>query len=80
MASNGEMAAPCPVPPRSGTSIRPSSRTWLRPQPFLDQAEDELVADAMFEGPGEPTSLLTEFAEELLQMYRRRQCNSPFLA
>ena len=43
---------PRPVP-RSGT-LDPSVFENARPKPFLDQAENALVADAMFEGPGEP--------------------------
>src|SRR5277367_151990 len=35
-------------------NLDPSVFENARPKPFLDQAENALVADAMFEGPGEP--------------------------
>lgn len=35
-------------------NLDPSVFENARPKPFLDQVENALVADAMFEGPGEP--------------------------
>src|SRR6476620_6548804 len=35
-------------------NLDPSVFENARPKPFLDQAENALVADAMFERPGEP--------------------------
>ena len=52
LASNGDITDPCPVP-LSLASSRPVLEN-ARLQPFLDQAEDALVADTMLDEPDEP--------------------------
>jgi len=52
LARSGEITAPCPVP-LSLTATIPSSRD-ARLQPFLDQADDALIADPMLHEADEP--------------------------
>src|ERR1700730_7824678 len=51
LASSGEINAPCPVP--LSLSHNPTFQ-HARLEPFLDKADDALIADPVFQEPNEP--------------------------
>jgi len=51
-ASSGEMTAPCGVP--SSVSIKTALLQHARLQPFLYQADDPSIADAVFDETVQP--------------------------
>src|SRR5580693_5814778 len=74
LARSGEITEPCPVPLSSTVTILFED---ARLEPLLDQADDALVADPMFQEADQP--ILADSPEEILDVGVKYPVHFPYL-